>query len=342
MTLPQAIQNQDKKADELMGQLAKGELVDVIVDDPAKTPAKPAEEPKKETLAPALAGEGTVTKAEHDALNQKYLVLQGKYNHETAELRRMVEQANTTITRQNEMILDLHSRLNALEKGVAGEGGGAGQGDGEGAKPANPPAKSGPKKLNPEDFEGYGSEMRDFVLGFNALLDENAQLKGNMAKAHEDDASRAWVNFKDRLTALVSDWEVLNYDQGFLNWLEGTDSDLDPVTRKQKLQYYVERLDAEKCAKFFEVYKKSPVYTPPGAAAAGAGDNRPKKEEHVQPDQSASGADAPIAGSDIGEVTVEAYNQAVKDYTQKRISYAEFEKISDAYQRGLAKKLGKK
>jgi len=141
------------------------------------------------------------------------------------------------------------------------------------------------------------------------------------------------------MTVLVSDWEVLNYDQGFLGWLEGTDSELDPVTRKQKLEYFVQRFDAEKCAKFFEAYKKAPGYVAPGGAAAPG----PKKEDIIQPAASASGADAPIPGAaDKGEVTAEQYNQAAKDYTQKRISYEEFEKVSDAYQRGLAKRLGKK
>lgn len=342
MGLPQAIKDQGAKADQLVTELAKGELVDVIVDDPSKAKAgdEPAKVVKKEDEpAPIPAAS---SKADYDALNQKYMVLQGKYNHETAELRRTVEQANTTITRQNEMILDLHTKVNALEKGG---GGGRGEGDlaaGEGGeKPLEQPAKGGPKKLNPEDFEGYGSEMRDLVSGFNMLLEENQQLKGTMVKTQENDADRAWADFKTRMAGLVPDWEVLNYDQGFLGWLEGTDSELDPVSRKQKLQYFVERSDAAKCAKFFEAYKKSPGYTPPGAAGgAGAG---PKKEDIVQPDASASGADAPIPGAgDKGEVTVEKYNQAVKDYTQKRISYEELEKISDAYQRSLAKKTGKK
>ena len=77
----------------------------------------------------------------------------------------------------------------------------------------------------------------------------------------------------------------------------------------------------------------------PAAAAAPS----PKKEDIIQPAASASGADAPVPGAgDKGEVTVEEYNQAIKDWTQKRISYAEMEKISDAYQRTLAKRTGKK
>ena len=330
MGLPQAIKDQETKADQLVTQLAKGELVDVIVDDPSKTaPEKVVQTVKpEETPTPAPAAP---SKAEDDALNQKYQVLQGKYNHETADLRRQVEQANNTITRQNEMILDLHTSLNALEKGGGARGG---EGDLERGGGAQAPAQTGakgPKKLTPEDFEGYGSEMKDLVDGFNALLEENAQLKGTMVKAQENDADRAWTNFKTRMTALVSDWEVLNYDQGFLGWLEGTDSELDPVTRKQKLEYFVHRFDAEKCAKFFEAYKKAPGNVAPGGAAAPG----PKKEDIIQPAASASGADAPISGAaDKGEVTAEQYNQAAKDYTQKQISYEEFEKVSDAYQRG--------
>jgi hypothetical protein len=338
MGLPQAIKDQEAKADELVGQLAKGELVDVIVDDPSKPkePAKPTE--PSPSPAPSPAADGTVSKAEYDALNQKHMVLQGKYNHETAELRRTVEQANTTITRQNEMILDLHNRVNALEKGGSAAGG-QGDLDAGQAKPAAQPAPKGPKKLNPEDFEGYGSEMKDLVDGFNALLEENAQLKGTVVKAQENDADRAWANFKARMTALVSDWEVLNYDQGFLTWLEGPISELDKTKRKAVLDGYAKSLDEESCAKFFLAYKKAPGYTPPGVVAPAG----PKKEDIVQPAASASGADAPVPGAgDKEEVTVEQYNQAVKDWTQKRISYAEMEKISDAYQRSLAKRGSKK
>jgi hypothetical protein len=338
MGLPQAIKDQETKADQLVTQLAKGELVDVIVDDPSKAPAKSEGTPSP---APHPADKG-----DDDTLNQKYSVLQGKYNHETAELRRTtaelrrtLDQANTTIGRQNDMILDLHTRLNALEKGGGRTEGDLDQGD-IGQPPAKAVAKGGPKKLNPADFDGYGSEMKDLVDGFNAILDENQQLRTTMTKAQESDADRSWTDFKSRMAQIIPDWEVLNYDQGFLNWLDGTDSELDSVARKQKLQVFVERMDANKCAKFFEIYKRTSGYKP---GAAGATPSGPRKEDIVQPDASASGADAPIPGAgDKGEVTVEEYNQAVREYTQKRISYAELEKIQDAYQRGLAKKAGKK
>jgi len=330
MPLPKEIQDREAKADQLMGQLAKGEIVDVIADD-KETPKVEQEE---KTLAPKPGDEDIRSSAE-DALNQKYLVLQGKYNHETEELRRTVAQSNTTINRQNEMILDLHTRLNALEKGGGRTDGDIDQGA-SGQPTAQGAAKGGPKKLNPADFDGYGSEMKDLVDGFNAILDENQQLKTTMTKAQASNVDRTWTDFTSRMAQIIPDWEVLNYDQGFLTWLEGTDSELDTSTRKQKLQHFVDRMDANKCSKFFEIYKKTSGHKP-GAARSG-----PRKEDVVQPDTSASSADAPISQGDKGEVTAEQHKQAGIDYTQKRISYDEFSKISDAYQRGLAKKLGKK
>ena len=335
MGLPQAIKDQEVKADQLVGQLAKGELVDVIVDDPSKV--KDPEKKETPAPAPAAAADGTVSQADYDALNQKYSVLQGKYNHETAELRRTVDQANTTITRQNQMILDLHTRVNALEKG-----GGDGDIDtgGQTQPPAAQPAQKGPKKLNPADFEGYGSEMKDLVDGFNSLLEENATLKGTVAKSQEDSATQAFNSLVATLKSRVLDYDAVNFSEAFHGWLTGRDPG-NALTRKQNLEAFVGNHDVEEILSIINRFKADPSSGYTGAAVKTP--TGPKKEDIVQPAASAAGADSPIPGAaDKGEVSVEQYNQAVKDYTQKRISYEEFEKISDSYQRGLAKKTGKK
>ncbi len=88
-------------------------------------------------------------------------------------------------------------------------------------QPAAQPATKGPKKLKPEDFEGYGSEMRDLVDGFNALLEENAQLKGTVTKTQEDEATRAFNSFVTTLKGKVPDYDTVNYSEAFHAWLAG-------------------------------------------------------------------------------------------------------------------------
>ncbi len=332
MALPQAVQEQEEKADALVKQLqlTKGEVV--VVDE--KKPTPPATPEKEEVEKPQVEPE-KAKESEEEALEHKYKVLQGKYNKEMDQLRRELnqirDQSSATIARQNELIVDLHREINQQSK----EGGKDLAGD-TGEKDQSPK----PKTLKYEDFEGYGPEMKDLVDAANFALKQAEELKGKLAATKETEAEREkreadreWKDFESRLSAKNPEWVQKNNDPEFLSWLDGYDSARDPFTRKQKLQAFVDKRDPDKCLEFFKDFEASTGKPTPSDGT------RPSKGDAVQPTPSAAGSDAPIPSSrNKGEVTAEQVEQAGRDYATKRISYAELEKITDAYQRGLAKK----
>jgi hypothetical protein len=336
MSLPEAVRTQEERADAIVKQLqaSKGEVV--VVDDTVRKPTIVQE--KEEVEKPPVVPEKVVPVDEDEAaLEHKYKVLQGKYDKEMAqlraELRQISGQSAATISRQNEMILDLHKEINLQAK--------------EGDKPAasdtvEKEISTKPKTLDYKDFEGYGPEMKDLVDAANFALKQAEELKGKLAASKETEAERIvrerdreWKYFEDQLTAKNPGWLTKNNNPEFLSWLEGYDSPRDPFKRREKLQKFVDKRDAETCLKFFEDFDSSSGKSTP------SNEGKPRKGDAVQPDRSASGADAPIPGNrDKSEVTAEQVEQAGRDYATKHISYSELEKITDAYQRGLAKKRG--
>ena len=331
--LPSAVAEQGSKADELMASLAKGETVEAVQDPGAGE--KPVEKPEEKPVEAAQPKAGDVVSLqEHQALQHKHSVLEGKYNSETSELRRSLGQAHQTIDRQNQMILDLHNRVKQLEG--AGNGTGAAGAGGTEPKPEQKaPNAVSLKKLNPEDFQGYGAEMADLINGFNVLIEENQNLKGKVASTEKADEDRAWTDFTRGLAGIVPDWEVLNYDKDFIAYLAGFDLETDVLTRQQKLNHFVSQGDFQKAAKIFNAYKTG------RSSAQSPKEEKLKKEDLIQPTPSAGSGDAPVKSQEAGDVTAEQYRQATQDYIQKRISYEEFEKISNAFQRTLARQTKK-
>ena len=110
------------------------------------------------------------------------------------------------------------------------------------------------------------------------LTAEIAELKGKLGNVTE----RQVVSDKDRyesaLTTAVPDWQALNVDQGFLNWL----AEVDPVygvPRQYALNNAYEALDAGRTATIFNQYKKS--VTPPAPSTT-----RPNLNSQVAPTRS--------------------------------------------------------
>jgi len=91
--------------------------------------------------------------------------------------------------------------------------------------------------------------------------------------------------FQDAPGGHCSDWEVLNYDQGFLTWLQGRDSELDPPnSRGPKNWKPVLGASMRSLRPVLPGLQEDPGYTPPGVSAPGG----PKKEDIVQPTPSAA------------------------------------------------------
>lgn len=312
--LPRVIEGQEKKADEMIASLAKAQVVEIVKDTPypAEGGEKPPVEPKPVVDTPHPEPVG-------DDFQQKYSVLQGKYNAEIADWKRRLETAQQTIDRQSTLILELHNRLTSLEK----DGGGAS--DNQGGSEAAP--ATGPKDLKPLDveaFEGYGPEMQDLVGGFNMLLERNKHLESKLQEDVKAKADRQWEDFTSRMAKLVPDWEKINVDPAFKDvWL------FQKKGRKEMLDYFAGQLDAEGCAEFFLDYKKE--------VGASAGRTPvPGREQIIQPAASAASPGAPIPGNQTTVVTAAEVKQAGQRYVKGEISLEELEKIQNAFQGSLA------
>ena len=263
MSLPRAVQQQVEDADALVAQLNGTQPVNPDTGEPIVTEPQPANEPEPQNISPEPETKPAVSE---ETWEQKYHTLKGKFDAEVPRLYAQVRELNTQVT---QMTADL-----AVAK----------------AQPAQPVPASTPSLITEQDKEAFGADLIDLIerateakLAGSRQLEaqltaEIAELKGKLGNVTE----RQVVSDKDRyesaLTTAVPDWQALNVDQGFLNWL----AEVDPVygvPRQYALNNAYEALDAGRTATIFNQYKKS--VTPPAPATS-----RPNLQSQVAPTRS--------------------------------------------------------
>ena len=263
MSLPRAVQQQVEEADALVAQMNGTQPVNPDTGEPIVTDPQPANEPEPQNISPEPEPKPAVSE---ETWEQKYHTLKGKFDAEVPRLYAQVRELNTQVT---QMTADL-----AVAK----------------AQPAQPVPASTSSLITEQDKEAFGADLIDLIerateakLAGSRQLEaqltaEIAELKGKLGNVTE----RQVVSDKDRyesaLTAAVSDWQALNVDQGFLNWL----AEVDPVygvPRQYALNNAYEALDAGRTATIFNQYKKS--VTPPAPSTS-----RPNLQSQVAPTRS--------------------------------------------------------
>ena len=162
-------------------------------------------------------------------------------------------------------------------------------------------------KLKTEDFDGYGQEMSELVEHTNKQSADIMQLKNQIGNvAHS--ATRSGENiFYSQIDDLVPDWQTINNDPNWLEWLR----EIDPLTgrsRQQLLDEARNAFNANRVANFFNAFKSSG-----GASNQSSSQSEPERK-------------APT-------ITKAQYNKAVKDAQTGRITEEEFNKIANQYQR---------
>ena len=240
MSLPRAVQQQVEDADALVAQLNGTQTVNPETGEPLDNP-QPNPEPQPQDISPEPEPKPAVSE---ETWEQKYHTLKGMFDAEVPRLYAQVREMNSQI---GQLTADL-----AVAK----------------ATPAQPVPTSTPSLITEQDKEAFGSDLIDLIerateakLAGSRQLEaqltaEIAELKGKLGNVTE----RQVVSDKDRyesaLTATVPDWQALNVDQGFLNWL----AEVDPVyglPRQYALNNAYEALDAARTATIFNQYKKS-------------------------------------------------------------------------------------
>lgn len=219
-TLPRAVIDAEKRADEILESLSKQNQMEV------QNPQPPAE--SIETPAPQPPSDSTPPQEE--SWEHRFKVLQGKYN---AEVPRFAHENK-----------DLKSRLQSLEDQL------------EEMKNAKPPELL----VKPEEIEQYGEGLIDVAR--RVAREELASKDAMIAKLRSEIDSVKSVqshvvqdSFFRSLTEMVPDWEALNADTNFLNWLDEVD-DLTGETRQALLGRAEQSRDPVRAAKFFNTYKK--------------------------------------------------------------------------------------
>ena len=276
MPLPQRIQAELDAADAMLAQMNQPPAdpqapVEPLVPEPVAavppvqdTPPTPAPIP-----APAVAEPtAPVPSPRPDDWEHRFKSLQGRYNRlaqDTTERMRTLEQHIQQLTQQRQ-------------------------------EPSSPPE---PVADTTKDAEVFGADMVDMVKRVAETLfgsvarkvDERlTAIERRLEGTTQQVAKTGDEVFVDRLRQLVPNYEAINVDEGFLNWL----AEEDPVygePRQNALTKAADARDVERVARIFQAYVKT--FAPAATPAQPAPTPASELDRQVAPRASASAPAAP-------------------------------------------------
>jgi hypothetical protein len=243
MALPQQLRKQIEDVNKYYTKPNEADDADVQ-DEEVVT--KAPDESNEEAEDRSASGQEEQTKSEDDAMLQKYRTLQGMYNAEVPKLHQ-----------QNK---DLSSRLQQLEQLLASIS----------DRPAHVEAKpiQVEKYVTDSDVNEYGDsidvmrkvsreELGPVAQRIAKIEQMLQQMQANVVPKLEtvakQQAQSAEERFWSSLTAEVPNWQSVNNDPAFHNWLLETDP-LTGTTRQAYLEQAQKALDSKRVAKFFNIW----------------------------------------------------------------------------------------
>lgn len=192
--------------------------------------------------------------------DQRYKVLQGKYNTETRQLRGEVNQLSGQV---QDLIVANRTLMTALQQRPT-------------AAPAAPPA---PKTVREralavgwteKEIDEYGEDLVGVMLRtaeniagpqIAQLRRENAQLAGTVQNTRQAVVQDAEQRFWSDLEALVPEWADINQSQEWLDWLQQADV-FSGRTRNDGLQDAFRTHDARRVAGIMNAFKAEDARAP--------------------------------------------------------------------------------
>lgn len=244
MALPQAIQNQIDRADQLVSSFSEvpseGDT-QVAISQPPQPVQQPAV-PISQVQQPAQHTEN---------FEARFHSLRGKYDAEVPRLAQQVREQTAAIQTLIAENQTLKHRTEQVQQ-----------------QPL----------VTDADKQAFGDDLVDMVdrvakqnsqaveYRLEQLKRENEQLKGQIGNVNEQVAVGVKDRFLQQLTAAVPDWQAVNTDHGFLVWLGETDP-VYGLPRQAGLTNAYDQLDAARTARIFETYKQlsgqsTPAKTP--------------------------------------------------------------------------------
>jgi len=209
--------------------------------EPAGEPAAPAAEPAP--AEPVGEQEPAATKNEEDAWKKRYDILRGKYDAE--------------VPRQAAQIRELKGQIDGLQGLLAN----LQQTPPAAATPATPSAPA-TSLIDPQERAEYGEELISVIQRgaqevFNPevarLREELRELKSQLGGVNQTLTTTQRETVRETLAREVPEWETLNTDELFLEWLAQEDR-YAGVTRQEMLDRAFKNNDAARVVRFFKGY----------------------------------------------------------------------------------------
>lgn len=295
MALPKQVEEAGKRAEDLHKKVY-GKTEDPGQDPPA--PENPGEgDPPAPENPPEPPQEETV-----DSLKHKLSVLQGKYNKEVKELRDKLggvdlAKLQSDLTVLGQQVVDLSKKNGELT--VQNEELSKKLENASAAPAPTASAQTSLESLSDEERKHLqDAELDDDTMAIIAkvaggqggdsakLLEEINSLKSEVTSVKETSQQERVSNFWKVLKGQVENFEEINNDEKFINWLGTTVSPKFPgMTRQQAMNDAGDRLDADQAASLFKEYIKET--NPPAPPAEDP--NKKKLENEIEPSTSATG-----------------------------------------------------
>lgn len=303
--LPASVKKQIAKADKLAAEYARAAAGEPPAEEAPPAAAAPAQTPEPAPSAAPPAAEAppaapeaqsppstppppTPIQREEVSWEQRYKVLQGKYNAEVPRLTGQIRDLTTMV----KTLQDSQATMQGLLASLGQRQGSAPADDGTSRSPA------GNRRLvKDEEITTFGADLHDFVA--RTARDAVAQdLEAKVApvvkrvdavantatQAAQKAAQADEALVVETLTRMVPNWKQLNEDDSFNDWLDGEDP-YNGALRRDMLNQAFKRHDAPRVVAFFTGYLKehATIAPPPPAAEPQVPAPQRRLEDFVAP-----------------------------------------------------------
>jgi hypothetical protein len=275
--LPKAVKRQIDEANALVETIKKGGQPPASEPPDPNAPAVPPTAaaatvpPAQPPAAPVVTPPGTPPSDE--SWERKFRVLQGKYNAEVPRLSQQIRELTSKSQNLETQLVTTQALLTSL---------GRQQGSAPAATPSVAPASAGVKLVKDEEVTTFGPDLYDFIkrAAREVMPAAPAQPAPQMTQQVQQVqqqvqqlGARVAQNDQQKMIALlteqVPEWEQVNEDAEFLQWLTQVDP-FSGVIRQQLFDQAAERYDGPRIVAFFKGFQNEhaavtpqPQPTPP-------------------------------------------------------------------------------
>jgi len=259
-----------------------------------------------------------------DTFEQKYKVLQGKFDKQMGDLNQRVTELSGNLQRANETIYNQNQLILSMQAEKA-------------ATPAQPQLPEEPEfpslDFNDDSYTEEEVQIAKTVNSMaNVIKDLRSQVKGlegqlgtriDMVQQTVEQANREALH--NQITALCPHWQTVNELQEFISWMG--------EINLGRLQDAYRKGNAPEVSKYFNKWIKATGWTPQGQAQPGLVTTT-GMENQIVPDTVSTGSGV-VPSQQAGRVTETEYQKALQDRIKGRINDEQFNKIVLGYQKTI-------